>query len=70
MEHEPPRLVRDWHGRFATGGTGRPAGARNKVSRRVAQAILADFEANQHEVLPRLRQWFLPQYVSLIARLV
>ena len=61
---------RDENGRFAPGGTGRPHGTRNRVSRRVANAILADFEANRDEVLPRLRRWFLPQYVSLIGRLL
>ena len=70
METEAPPLKRDAMGRFAPGGSGRPFGARNKVSRRLAHAILADFEANKDEVLPRLRRWFLPQYVSLIGRLM
>ncbi len=40
------------------------------MSKRVARAILADFEAHQDELLPRLRRWFAPQYVSLVARLL
>jgi hypothetical protein len=36
----------------------------------MAQAILADFEANKDEVLPRLRRWFMPQYIALIGRLM
>jgi hypothetical protein len=61
---------RDAMGRFARGNPGRPVGTRNLVSARVARAILADFEANQDELLPRLRRWFLPQYVALVARLL
>jgi hypothetical protein len=64
----PP--VRDAHGRFAAGNKGRPFGSRNRVSKRVARAILADFEAHQDEVLEKLRRWFAPQYVSLVARLL
>lgn len=65
---EPP-TVRDANGRFAQGNPGRPFGSRNRLSKRVARAILRDFEAHQHEVLPKLRRWFLPQYITLVARL-
>ncbi|HEY3800536.1 MAG TPA: hypothetical protein VGL58_19460 [Caulobacteraceae bacterium] len=65
-----PRPVRDDQGRFVRGNPGRPFGSRNRVSKRVARAILRDFETNQAELLPRLRRWFLPQYVSLVARLM
>ena len=61
---------RDAAGRFAGGNPGRPPGSRNRVSRRVARAILADFEANQAELLPRLRRWFLPQYLMLVRALL
>jgi hypothetical protein len=40
------------------------------VSKRVARAILADFEANQVETLARTRRWFLPQYLTMISRLL
>jgi hypothetical protein len=69
-ESRLPAVARDASGRFAPGGAGRPVGSRNRVSARVAQAILADFEAHQDELLPRLRRWFLPQYIQLIARLL
>ena len=62
--------VRDAQGRFAAGNRGRPFGTRNRMSKRVARTILRDFEANQAELLPRLRQWFLPQYLALVARLM
>ncbi len=61
---------RDSSGRFAAGNPGRPFGARNRLSRRVARAILKDFEANQVELLARLRRWFMPQYVTLVSRLL
>jgi hypothetical protein len=61
---------RDVNGRFARGNPGRPFGSRNRVSKRVARAILRDFEANQAELLPRMRDWFLPQYVALVGRLL
>jgi hypothetical protein len=65
-----PAIPRDGRGRFLPGGPGRPPGALNKASTRVSQAILADFEANKAVLLPRLRQWFVPQYVSLVGRLL
>ena len=61
---------RDAQGRFAAGNKGRPFGSRNRVSKRVARAILADFEANKDDILPKLRRWYAPQYVSLVARLL
>ena len=69
-EDDTWRPARDASGRFAPGGSGRPFGSRNKVSKRVALGLLADFEAHQDEVLARLRHWFLPQYVAMIARLL
>jgi hypothetical protein len=61
---------RDAHGRFAPGNSGRPFGTRNRVSARVARAILADFEENQVELLVRMRRWFLPQYAAMVSRLL
>ena len=63
-------IRRDEHGRFARGTGGRPLGARGRVSGRVARTILADFEAHQETLLPRLRRWFLPQYMAAISRLL
>jgi hypothetical protein len=61
---------RDANGRFAAGSPGRRLGSRNLVSKRVARAILADFEVNQDELLKRSRRWFMPQYLSMISRLL
>jgi hypothetical protein len=61
---------RDLNGRFMRGNAGRPVGARNRVSGRVARLILRDFEAHQDELLPRMRRWFLPQYLQLVGRLL
>ena len=65
-----PAPVRDANGRFAPGTSGRPFGARGQASARAARLLLQDFEANSAELLPRLRQWFVPQYVQLIVRLL
>jgi hypothetical protein len=65
-----PTIPRDRNGRFLPGGPGRPPGALNRASTRVSLAILADFEANQADLLPRLRHWFAPQYVALVGRLL
>ena len=62
--------VRDGRGRFAAGNRGRPFGSRNRVSKRSARAILRDFEAHQSDLLPKLRRWFVPQYIQLVARLL
>ena len=67
---DAPPVARDAHGRFAAGNPGRPFGTRNRVSKRVARAILRDFETNQDDLLPRLRRWFLPQYVQIVSRLL
>jgi hypothetical protein len=61
---------RDALGRFAPGNPGRRLGSRNRVSARVARTLLRDFEANQIELLVRLRRWHLPQYVQVISRLL
>ena len=66
----PPTVWRDANGRFGAGNPGRPFGSRNRLSKRVARAILRDFEANQADLLPRLRRWFVPNYVQLVSRLL
>jgi hypothetical protein len=67
---DAPPARRDASGRFAAGNPGRPFGTRNRTSKRVARAILRDFEAHQDELLPRLRRWHVPQYLALVARLL
>ena len=61
---------REASGRFGSGNPGRPFGSRNRLSKRVARAILRDFESHQDELLERLRRWFVPQYVQLVSRLL
>ena len=68
VEQRPVR--RDANGRYVAGTSGRPVGSRNRVSRRVARAILRDFEDHQATVLPTLRRWFLPQYLAAVTRLL
>ena len=65
---DPP--VRDRQGRFAAGNPGRVLGSRNRMSKRAARRVLRDFEASFDDVVPRMKRWFLPQYMSLIARLL
>jgi hypothetical protein len=65
-----PATPRDANGRFMPGNPGRRPGAVGKASARVSRAILADFETNQEALLPRLREWFMPQYVALVSRLL
>ena len=67
---DAPPARRGVSGRFAAGNPGRPFGTRNRTSKRVARAILRDFEAHQDELLPRLRRWHVPQYLALVARLL
>jgi len=67
---DAPPARRGASGRFAAGNPGRPFGTRNRTSKRVARAILRDFEAHQDELLPRLRRWHVPQYLALVARLL
>jgi hypothetical protein len=52
------------------GNTGRVFGSRNRMSKRAARRVLRDFEASFDDVVPRMKRWFLPQYMSLIARLM
>jgi hypothetical protein len=70
MDGSDLQPVRDAHGRFAAGNKGRPFGSRNRASKRVARAILADFEAHQDDMLTKLRRFYAPQCVSLVARLL
>ena len=55
-----PVTPRDPGGRFSAGNPGRRVGSRNRVSKRVALAILDDFEANQGDLLARTRRCWEP----------
>jgi hypothetical protein len=50
-----PDIPRTPDGRFAPGAPGRPVGAYGRASRRAALALLADFEANQAELIAELK---------------
>ena len=65
-----PPPARDRNGRFLAGNPGRPFGSRNRMSKRLARAILRDCEGELDELLPRMRRFFLPQYIGLVARLL
>jgi hypothetical protein len=65
-----PPAARDRSGRFLPGNPGRPFGSRNRMSKRLARAILKDCEGELDELLPRMRRFFLPQYIGLVARLL
>lgn len=70
---QPPALPsssRQSNGRFGAGNPGRPRGARNRVAQRVAMAVLEDFEAHQHEIIPDLRTQRTPLYLRLVSSLL
>jgi hypothetical protein len=51
---ESPEVARTPDGRFSAGNPGRRPGAYGRTSRRVAQSLLAHFEAHQEELLDKL----------------
>jgi len=65
-----PDAPRDGRGRFLPGAPGRPLGSRNRASKLAARRILADFETHHAPFLAALRQFYVPQYVQLICRLL
>jgi hypothetical protein len=40
------------------------------MSKRLVRAILRDCEGELDELLPRMRRYFLPQYIGRVARLL
>jgi hypothetical protein len=50
----PSRPARHANGRFGPGNPGRPRGSRNRTSRRMALALLEQFEAQGAEVFASL----------------
>ena len=69
MTSTPYDDTRQSNGRFGAGNPGRPPGSRNRATR-FAKAFLDDFEANQDELLERLRTAHLRTYMSVIAHLM
>jgi hypothetical protein len=71
MSDDQTRTVpRDEHGRFLPGNPGRAFGSRNRISKRIARSILLNFEADQEATLAKLKRFYVPQYVALLARLL
>src|SRR5271167_2482312 len=60
--------VRDSGGRCVSGNPGRPKGSRNRMTNRLAMALLDDFTTHEEENLRKLRRWFFTDYVRLMGR--
>ena len=69
-EADSKAVPRDENGRFLPGNPGRAFGSRNRISKRIARSILLNFEADQEATLAKLKRWYVPQYVALLARLL
>ena len=69
-EDDSKAVPRDENGRFLPGNPGRAFGSRNRISKRIARSILLNFEADQEATLAKLKRWYVPQYVALLARLL
>jgi hypothetical protein len=71
MTDPAPPSGRLANGRFAPGHAGgRPFGARSRASHKMVLTILKDFEANQAELLGRLRSSYTPSYFNTLARML
>ena len=68
--NESGAVPRDENGRFLPGNPGRAFGSRNRISKRIARGILLNFEAEQEVTLAKLKRFYVPQYVALLARLL
>ncbi len=68
--HDATPVARHANGRFGAGNPGRPIGSRNRISRRVINLALQDFEDHSEEVLRRLRDSWLPVYARFISGLL
>jgi hypothetical protein len=69
-EREPgrPQAPRNSQGRWIKGNPGRVRGSRNRITHRVVMALLDDFQCYEEENIERLRRWYFPIYVQLMAR--
>ena len=61
---------RDDTGRFGSGNSGRPFGARGRTSAKIALGILKHFERNSDVILDRLMRDHPPAYAGLLGRMV
>lgn len=62
----PP--ARDTNGRFLPGHGGRPPGARNRMSQRIARGLLRHHEEHEAEILERLRRSYTAEFMRLVGR--
>jgi hypothetical protein len=71
MTEPAPSSDRGSNGRFLPGHAGGlRAGRRNRASHKMVLTILQDFEANQAELLDRLRSSYTPSYFNTLARML
>ncbi len=59
---------RDENGRFLPGFGGRPRGARNLMSRRIALGVLRHYEEHEAEILERLSRFHATDFMRLVGR--
>ncbi len=58
------------NGRFGPGHAGRPLGSRNRMSKRVALALLNHFAEHETEILDKINVHYFGDYLRLIGRLL
>ena len=63
-------VPRGAEGRFAPGNPGRPVGARNRMSRRIALGLLRHYALNEAEILARLTRGHFAEYMKLIGQML
>ena len=61
---------RDADGRFLSGNPGRPTGARNRMSRRIALGLLRHYTEREADILSRLHRNHFKDYMRLIGRML
>ena len=71
MDHPSGRgPVRYANGQFGPGNPGRPHGARNRMSGRIAHSLLSHYARHEAEILERLRRKHFSDYMRLIGRML
>ena len=65
-----PGPLHDANGRFARGNPGRRKGSRNRMTNQLALGLLDDFALNEAANIEKMRRWYFPQYVQLMARFI
>ena len=66
----PAGPLHDANGRFARGNPGRRKGSRNRMTNQLALGLLDDFALNEAANIEKMRRWYFPQYVQLMARFI